>query len=146
MFEVIVWATDGSPSAEDALPFAAGLAKSSGARLVIVHVDELGVGKAGGYHVHADESDLVAGVERRVAELGQEGLDVRLELAKTGTGGAAHIIADVAQEENADLIVTGTRGQGPIVGLILGSVTHRLLHIAPCPVLVVPAKDRDGSG
>jgi nucleotide-binding universal stress UspA family protein len=144
MFKVIVWATDGSPSAEHALPLAAGLARSSGARLVIVHVEELHVGRAGAYHVHADETDLLTGVEGHLAKLRGEGLNVDLELHKTGLGGAAHIIADVAREAGADLIVTGTRGHTSVVGLILGSVTHRLLHIAHCPVLVVPAEDRVG--
>lgn len=52
--------------------------------------------------------------------------------------GAAHMIVDVAREVDADLIVVGTRGHTPIVELLLGSVTQRLLHIATCPVLTVP--------
>jgi nucleotide-binding universal stress UspA family protein len=53
-------------------------------------------------------------------------------------GGAAHVIAEIAKEERADLIVVGTRGHGPLPGLLLGSVAHRLVQIAHCPVLVVP--------
>ena len=52
----------------------------------------------------------------------------------------ADLIADVAHESDADLIVVGTRGHGRVAGMLLGSVTQRLLHVAPCPVLAVPAK------
>ena len=38
----------------------------------------------------------------------------------------------------ADLIVTGSRGHTAIAGIVLGSVAQRLLHLADCPVLVVP--------
>jgi nucleotide-binding universal stress UspA family protein len=53
-------------------------------------------------------------------------------------GGAAHVIADIAKERGADLIVAGTRGLGPVSRLLIGSVTHCLVQIAPCPVLVIP--------
>jgi nucleotide-binding universal stress UspA family protein len=56
----------------------------------------------------------------------------------TGPSNAAHAIADVAAEAEGDVIVVGTRGHTAFSGLLLGSVTQRLLHIAPCPVLAVP--------
>ena len=52
--------------------------------------------------------------------------------------GAAHMIAKVARETEADLIVAGTRGHTPLAGLLVGAVTQRLLHIAPCPVMAIP--------
>jgi nucleotide-binding universal stress UspA family protein len=53
-------------------------------------------------------------------------------------GGPAHVIADVAREVNADVIIVGTRGHRQIASLIIGIVTHKLLHMTPCPVLAVP--------
>jgi nucleotide-binding universal stress UspA family protein len=57
----------------------------------------------------------------------------------TITGGPAPVIAEAAAREKADIIVTGTRGHTALAGVIVGSVAQRLLHVAPCPVLVVPA-------
>jgi nucleotide-binding universal stress UspA family protein len=145
MFNVIVWATDGSPTAERALPIARWLAKSSGARLVVAHVDELVFGRSSGYHVHADEDALLARIQESVDQLLQDGVDTELKLAKVTTGGAAHVIDEIARDVGADLIVAGTRGHGPVAGLLLGSVTHRLLHIAGCPVLTVPPADASSS-
>ena len=53
-------------------------------------------------------------------------------------GGPAQAIEEIADEARADLIVVGTRGHSPVAGLLLGSVTQRLLHIAGRPVVVVP--------
>jgi len=143
MFQVIVWATDGSAAAETALPYARGLAERGNGKLVVVHVEEHLVG-AGvrGYPVRVDEDEVRARVHRLVEELKRDGLDVQLEEVKASAGGAAHAIAQFATMANADLIVAGTRGHGPLAGLLLGSVAHRLLQIAPCPVLTVPPRDR----
>ena len=134
MFKVIIWATDGSSGAEQALPFAKGLAQAHGARLIVVHINEIALGRAAG-PVIFNEDEVQAAILKQVEDLKQEGLDATLQLADVAAGGAAHVIAEIADKEGADLIVAGTRGY---VGLVLGSVTHRLLHIAHCPVLVVP--------
>jgi nucleotide-binding universal stress UspA family protein len=77
-----------------------------------------------------------------VADLAGNGVPAVLETTGAWVGGAAHAIAEAAKAREADLIVVGTRGHTPLGGLLLGSVTQRLLHIAPCPVLAVPARNR----
>jgi nucleotide-binding universal stress UspA family protein len=138
MFEKVLWATDGSAAADRALPLAKELAGGERA-LVVVHCNELMIGgRSGGYPVFADEEELQAKIRGQVAEAKGEGLKATLKIVSTGSASPAHVIADVAKESETDVIVVGTRGHSAVVGLLLGSVTQRLLHIAPCPVLVVP--------
>jgi nucleotide-binding universal stress UspA family protein len=138
MFETIMWASDGSDHADRALEYARELAQEKGSKIVAIHVKEIMVGRAGGYPVQADETEVEEKVQRQVRELSDAGLNATYEEAVAGAGGAAHAIADAAKDAGADVIVVGTRGQGPLSGLLLGSVTNRLLHIAHCPVLAVP--------
>jgi nucleotide-binding universal stress UspA family protein len=140
MFKKVLWATDGSDAADRALPLARGLAGESAGEMVVVHCTEFTMpGKAGGrFPVNANEQELRGKVEQQVAELSDSGIPATLRLGTSSVGGAAHVIAEVAAEDGADLIVVGTRGHTALAGLLVGSVTQRLLHIAPCPVLAVP--------
>jgi nucleotide-binding universal stress UspA family protein len=144
MFKVIIWATDGSSAAAQALPYAKGLAQANAARLIVVHVNEFVAGRAAG-PVNVKEDEVQAAIGKQVEKLKQEGLGATLQLAEVMAGGVAHVIADIAKEKGADLIVAGTRGLGPVSGLLLGSVTHRLVQVAPCPVLVVPSTSAGAS-
>ncbi len=46
-------------------------------------------------------------------------------------------IVDAARERNTDLIIMGTRGRTGLAGVLMGSTAERVMHHAPCPVLVV---------
>lgn len=52
-------------------------------------------------------------------------------------GQPAEVIARLAGELGCELIVMGTHGRGAVAGLLAGSVAGRVLHLAPCPVLLV---------
>lgn len=142
LFDVIVWATDGSEAADSALPHVKALAGRDGAKLIVVHVNERGVGRSASYPADPEEEKLKAHVEQRVEELQAAGIQSDVRVASIPVGGVAHLLADVAKDAGADLIVVGTRGQGMLTGILLGSVTQRLLHIAPCAVLAVPPAGR----
>jgi nucleotide-binding universal stress UspA family protein len=137
VFTTIVWATDGSSSADNALPLAKGLAQANGARLVVAHVEEVVIGRAGA-PISTDDEALDTALNRDVAALERDGIRVEYRSTQEPAGSAAAAIVDLAKGMGADLIVAGSRGRGPLVGLILGSVALRLLQTAPCPVLIVP--------
>jgi nucleotide-binding universal stress UspA family protein len=139
MFKTIVVAVDGSEGSERAVATAVELARRGDATLVLAHVDERTIGKGGG-PIHADEDEIQASIRAQAEELSSQGISARVEVADVVLGGPAHAINEIADRAGADLIVVGTRGHSPVAGLLLGSVTQRLLHIAGRPVLVVPAR------
>jgi nucleotide-binding universal stress UspA family protein len=144
MFNTVMWATDGSDSADQAMGLAKTLASDSGGRLIVAHCEELmpPAKGGGGFPIHGDAEELKAKIQRQVAELSGEGIQASVEMLRTTAGHAAHEIADSAREQGAEVIVVGTRGHTALKGLLVGSVTQRLLHVAPCPVLAVPTNER----
>jgi nucleotide-binding universal stress UspA family protein len=137
MFDIVVWATDGSDAADRALPFAKRLLAPDG-RLVVVHVRELLVGRAGGQPAYADSDEIEARIRGQVEELRNEGCAVTLKFHTTFDANAANAIATEAAIFGAGAIVVGTRGHSALASVFLGSVTQSLLHKATCPVLAVP--------
>ena len=141
MFNTIVLALDGSEGSRGAIPVAAELARQNGGRIVIAHVEQDVAGK-GGAPIPVTEDEIQAEIRKQADQLSTDGIETSVEMRNVMLGGPAHPIAEIAKDANADLIVAGTHGHTPIAGLLLGSVTQRLLHIARTPVLVVPPPDR----
>ena len=56
-------------------------------------------------------------------------------------GDPAEVICRTATQEGIDLVIIGTRGRGLFSELLLGSVSHKVLQHAPCPVLVIRKPD-----
>ena len=142
MLKTVVLGMDGSPDAARAMPYALELAGQDG-RIVAVHVREMLMGRAGGQTLAGNEDEIEANVRRQVEEMTSHGISAGLTVISAVAGGPAHVLADVARKEHADVIVVGTRGHNPVAGLLIGSVTNRLLHISPCPVLAVPPAAAD---
>lgn len=138
----IVIATDGSPSALEAVEYGLELAADQGAEPIVVHVAPAtevipvaGYGMGGPVAVphELDEYDR-ASLDEAVEIAARRGLEAKTELL---VGNAAHAIVAYADSVDADLIVVGSRGHGAIAGALLGSVSRRVLHEAKRPVLVV---------
>jgi nucleotide-binding universal stress UspA family protein len=141
VFKTIVLGLDGSESSDHALQHATMLAREQGSSVRVVHVIEISVGRGGGL-LHLDEDEIKAKIEQQTKDLVDAGVDAELELHSAMAGSPAHVIAEVAERSNADLIITGTRGRTAAAGILLGSVAQRLLHVAHCPLLVIPSAKR----
>jgi nucleotide-binding universal stress UspA family protein len=148
MFTNIVCAVDGSEQAVLALDCASQMAQRDGAELHVAHVvEKLVTGRVAGQNVHVDEEQIDAKIERQMNALAAKyEITPTLHMTAGTSGNAARQIAEIAGEVGADLIVIGTRGYSAVAGVLLGSVTQRLLHIAHCPVLAVPPPHRDAEG
>lgn len=138
MFSCIVFATDGSEHSRRALTYARDLTKLHQAELYLVHVyprvsDLLGTKEYDSIVQHR----IAAGdaiIEEAGAVLEQAGIVYHAELLE---GPMAEAIINVAETRGADLIIIGARGKSSLEGLLLGSVSQKVIHHAACPVLVV---------
>lgn len=140
MFTNIVWASDGSEHADRALQYATAIADREHSHLHVVHIVEMLVGgRVAGQKVFLNEDQIDAKIKEQARQASAEhGIQATLHMTPSGIGNIADRVAEIAADVSADLIVVGTRGHSALGGLMLGSVTQRLLHVAGCPVLAVP--------
>lgn len=142
----ILVATDGSDCADRAVDYAAHLAKTYGADLLIVNV----VGSYGlpdavfrsfmpGQHAWLDEllTSLSAQTLTKARDRARSVGVATIQL-ESRNGDAARTIIEIAQEKGVETIVVGKRGTGRVAELLLGSVSQKLVSLAPLPVTIVP--------
>jgi nucleotide-binding universal stress UspA family protein len=145
MFKKILVPVDGSENARKALDVACKLARNDGASLHILHIPER----------LARDTMLVWGMAAVSLDASQEALEragrKSLEAAKQAAkergmddvegslrqGEPARCIVDEAKKVDADAIIMGSRGLSNIAGLIVGSVSHKVSHIAKRTVITV---------
>ncbi len=142
----ILVATDGSEGADRAVDYAARRAKADGAELLIVNV-------MGGYGLPdkvflAFTNDQNVLLKELLASQSAATLTTARDRAREAgvstivlesrTGEVAQTIIDIAHEKKADAIVVGKRGAGRVAGVLLGSVSQKLVSFSPLPLTVVP--------
>lgn len=133
-FRLIGVAYDGTPESKLAIGRAAAAAEATGAAVRVFTAVAPPVALPGvvGYTpVHPPEPNKV--LDEGVRAVGP-GVAVEGRLLD---GPPAATLAE-ACEEGVDLLVVGSRGYGPAMRVLLGSVSSKLIHCAPCPVLVEP--------
>jgi len=145
----IVCGVDHSEQTGAAVELARELSARLGLRLVVAHV-VTPTAAAGGLvgtatmHEHDPGPRLDAAkafLESLVASERLGDVRIRCEL-----GNAIGLLPLIADEEDAQLLVIGSRGRSPLRSAMLGSVSLGVARSAPCPVAVVPAGARIGRG
>jgi nucleotide-binding universal stress UspA family protein len=144
MFARIVVGTDGSDTAKEAVREATELAKHTGATLDVVSAyepvsptrlrEERLEAPSDIEHMVNPREDVDATLSEADAEISKAGVSART-FARQGE--PADAILDLAEEENADLIVVGNKGMTGAKRFLLGSVPNKVSHHAPCSVLIV---------
>ncbi len=146
MFEKIVVCSDGSEPALHALRTAAEIAQKFSAHVVVVHVfdpstlplpfagisdsEMIAAGECGSY---ADR--VFDCVEKQTSELLEKN-EIAFKMRRE-FGHPAERILSAAQDENADLVVVGSRGLNAWRAMVMGSVSVHIVQHAHCQVLVV---------
>jgi nucleotide-binding universal stress UspA family protein len=136
MFERILLAANGAPSSRKAADVAADIGQKYGAEVVVLHVREQKITRLGAPMVEQPQEDADF-VDEIVRALKDAGVSARSEVQTAPLGAVPHVILEMGKELDAGLIVMGSGGLSDWEGLFLGSVTHRVLHLAERPVFVV---------
>jgi nucleotide-binding universal stress UspA family protein len=137
-FTNILIAYDGSAHSQKALDLAVKIARDSDGQLkVLFAFDKVPTIFGDDETEHFIERAMSKGRDilgEATAHLHEAGVEFSTIIVE---GPAADAILRVAQTEGCDLIVMGSRGRGMVQGLLLGSVSYRVLHHAQIPVLTV---------
>jgi nucleotide-binding universal stress UspA family protein len=144
MKKVLV-AVDGSGNSLRALEFALEMKKMcADLQITALYVGPSlsGLFPEAGMSTLLRQKDLDKEIEERAQKISEKvdevaapyGFEVEKAIAR-GDAGAA--ICKLAEEQNYDLVVVGTRGYGEIKNILVGSVSHKVIHLCPCPVVVV---------
>ncbi len=149
MSQKFLIAVDGSDHSWKAVDIASNVAKACGAELLVLHVasedqSTEGLEKLALEGIAIKESasraqflsalsdQMTEGAEKRVQRNGVDRLTIRIV-----EGHPAHEIVKTAKSENVDMIFLGSRGRSDMMGLVMGSVSHKVMHLAPCTCVVV---------
>lgn len=141
----IVVGIDGSEGSRRAVEWCRDHAAGLDAEVIAVHAFSLAAFSLPYYDVPA-MVEAADDTRRQLAQLLETewteplaGVPHRSELIE---GPAARVLMDLAEKEDASLIVVGTRGRGGFAEMVLGSVSHQLTHLSARPVLIIPPPNR----
>ncbi len=149
MVETILVPTDGSVHAEKAVAFAADIAPKYQAGIILLHVlSDPGSGRVPGEMRELARLEHIRITERDIRQAGANEVlhDAETQARNHGATRIERVIEEgdptrrilaLAKARGVDMIVMGSRGLGDLQGLLLGSVSHKVGHLAECTCITV---------
>jgi len=139
---------DGSPSSERAVEYSLRIATAVGKPTVDVHLLNVQAGDASVVdHVRRYAADVAAQLVKAGRDAGAKLLERAAKAVEAAgvrsvertvlLGDPAENIGAYVENEGCDMVVMGTRGLSPVGGLLLGSVTTKVIHAVKVPVTLV---------
>lgn len=129
----ILLAVAGGNDVAPAVKAAISVSKSDQPVVLVVHVAQTLVGAQGFAYVESEE-EIQATLAAAISQLREARIPVESMVIRTGP--VASRLVEVATSWNADLIVVESSRMGDVTGLVLGSVSHQLMHESEVPVLI----------
>lgn len=130
--KTILFPTDFSTLSDAALIHATSLARDSGAKLVILHVEEPPAAYGGGEMYYGLPEPNTEALAEMLEKIVPDAIPFEHRMV---AGDPATEIVRVAEEEHADVIVMGTHGRTGLRRLLMGSVAEAVVRRAECPVM-----------
>ena len=134
----VLLAVDVQHYAPEAAEMTRDLCHRTGDSVLVLHVHEYAVGRFGKLRVCCLDDQAEQQLPEIVAALRDAGIAAEHEIHETTMGSVAHALVEVADQRDARLTVVGSRWPTDLPHITIGSVSHKLLHLARRPVLVVP--------
>ena len=139
--------TDFSDVSKSGLRYALEMARDAGAEVIVYHAIDFGAdwhNRGAEYNRNLLENCRRV-LDRFLAENFADCIDL-VEVRQVVEFGAAHKnIVEKAADDGVDMIVMSTHGRTGVDHFILGSTAEKVVARAPCPVLVVPRRGREGT-
>jgi manganese transport protein len=139
-YQKVLVPLDHSPKDRIAISHAAALARTYGAELILLHVEEDPASQL--YGDEARTAEVAAGEDylgEIAASLREKGISVQTVLSQSG--GPANSIVRVAKEQRPDLVIMGAHGHSGLKDLVFGATINDVRHRLATPILVVREED-----
>lgn len=143
IMNTILYATDFSENARNALTFAYEISKLTGAGLTVIHIHDIPtiLNSSSNAPSFPDiENDITESEKKRLQDFCQFPVNERIKYEIRENSSTIFGITEAIEEFNAGLVVIGTKGKSKLRELLMGSTAMGLIKKAACPVLSIPDK------